>query len=122
VGLQLLHFLLYVGLNTSVNGDAEKISNLFQVILSNGFPKLRICTAVGIGTFVSSKTWKGSPALRSLHLDMETSHDYEQLLSTCPHLHHFTSDGLAWANQRTGMIFFSLKYHTRVCTPVNKLV
>ena len=71
------------------------VRHLFEVILSNGFSRLRICTAVGIGTLAASGTWSGSPVLRILHLDMETTHDYEQLRSACPNLRRFTSFGLS---------------------------
>ncbi len=89
-----------------MNSGTNVINKLFAVILSNGFPRLRICTAVGIGTVDSSEKWTGSPALRTLHLDMKTAHDYEQLLYACPNLRRFTSFGKSWVDRSKGTVFF----------------
>ncbi len=78
-----------------MNDDTKTISNLLEVILSNGFPRLRTCTAVDIPLLSSSETWSGSPALRFLHLDMKEANDYQQLLSICPNLRRFTSNSPA---------------------------
>ena len=74
---------------------------LFQVIFSNGFPRLRLCTAVGITPLVARDTWSSSPALRFLHLDMQTREDYERLFYVCPNLRRFTSYGPGW----TGSVY-----------------
>ncbi len=89
----------------SSNDNTQTIHDLIQVILSNGFPRLRTCIVVRIGTVVSSETWTGSVALRYLHLDMKTAEDYEQLRSVCPNLRRFTSFGSPWINLSPGTIF-----------------
>jgi len=71
------------------------LNNLFQVILSNGFPRLRICTTAGIESLESSETWTGSPILRVLVLDVRTPLAYEKLRSVCPNLRHFKSHSLS---------------------------
>ncbi len=78
------------------------MKDLFQIILSNGFPQLRLCTAVGIAPLKANDTWSPSPALRSLHLDMKTANDYEQLIHICPNLRRFTSYGRAWVDPLNG--------------------
>jgi len=91
--------------------DVENtIKKLFKVILSNGFPRLKICTAVDIGTLDSSEIWTGSPALRILHLDMKTTHDYTKVHNACPNLRRFTSFGSQWIDPRIGTVLkFSCK-------------
>ncbi|CAF0752962.1 unnamed protein product [Adineta steineri] len=79
--LEILHIK---ALRTTLNDRMEAISDLFQVILSNGFPQLRICTALDIGTVPFSDTWIGSSSLQMLNLKMETDQDYEKLLLKLP--------------------------------------
>lgn len=102
--------MLYVGSDTTAN---EIVSGLFEVILSNGFPQLRICTGVNIKTLVSSNKWKESPALLTLHLDMETVNDYEQLLSACPRLRRFTSYQRSWVDLPKSKV--SYFFHKNTC-------
>jgi hypothetical protein len=97
--------LLYVGLHKTVNSNRETINNLFQIILSNGFPRLRICTALDIGTLSFSNTWTGSPALRTLNLVMKTKSDYDQLHSICPHLHRLTTHNSSIDDTQIGTSF-----------------
>jgi hypothetical protein len=105
--------LLYLELNTTPNMNMETINNLFQVILSNDFPRLRMCTAVRIGALVQNGRWTGSDALRSLHLDIETRDDYEKLRSICPHLKRFTSFGPYWIHPPIGTFYWEtlIKMH-----------
>ncbi|CAF4259499.1 unnamed protein product, partial [Adineta steineri] len=79
--LQIIHIK---GLHTTLNGGTETISDLFQVILSNSFPELQICTALDIGTVPFSDTWTGSSSLQMLNLKMETDQDFKKLLSKLP--------------------------------------
>jgi hypothetical protein len=72
--------------NNSPINKRQSANDLFQVILSNGFPRLRICIAVGIGSLNSSETWTQSPSLRHLVLDPQVSHVCEQILAVCPNL------------------------------------
>ncbi len=81
------------------------MDNLFQVILSNGFPRLRICAAVGIGSLNSSETWTTSPALRRLKLDPQVSYVHEQILAVCPNLRPFKRH--PQIESPISMIFFS---------------
>ncbi len=102
----IFHFS--IGLHPTVNKNIESINNLFQVILSNGFPRLRIFTAISIPLLDSSDTWTGSPVLRALHLNMKTAYDYEKLLSVCPNLRRFTSNSTSWINLTKGTFTFLL--------------
>ncbi len=86
--------------------NLKEINDLFQLILSNGFPRLRLCTAVGIAPLATSDTWSRSPALRSLHLDMKSAYNYEQIFYLCPNLRRFTSYGYAWIDPQIGKVFF----------------
>ncbi|CAF1173093.1 unnamed protein product [Adineta steineri] len=79
--LQIIHIK---ALHTTLNDSMETISDLFQVILSNGFPELQICTALDIGTVPFSDTWTGSSSLQMLNLKMETDQDCKKLLSKLP--------------------------------------
>jgi hypothetical protein len=91
-----------------MNGDTETINNLFQVILSNGFPRLRICLAFDIGALSFNNTWIGSPVLHTLNLNMKTTYDYEQLRSVCPHLRRLTTYESSVIDPITGIIFLFL--------------
>ncbi len=80
------------------------MNKLFQVILSNGFPHLRICTTSDIGgSMASSETWTGSSSLRALNLNMATSADAEQLQSICPLLRRLTTYESTMGNPKTGI-------------------
>ena len=96
--LEILH--LYVGEGSSA------VQQLLSVILSNGFPRLRTCTAVGVGTLTVNKQWSGSPALSSLYVEMQTAHDYEQLRSLCPRLPPLTSLKLSRIHPLKGIVDF----------------
>ena len=98
-----------MGSTTYATHATDTMQHLFEVILSNGFSQLRICTAVGIGTLVTSKTWSGSPVLRILHLDMETAHDYKQVHTVCPNLRRFTSFGYSSIHplKGKGIVYFT---------------
>ncbi|CAF4019717.1 unnamed protein product [Rotaria sordida] len=87
--LEILH--IYDMLCSSSKDNSRPIIDLLEVILSNGFPQLRVCTAIRIGTLSFSKRWKGSPSLHSLCLGMKTEHDQEQLRSACPNLRRFVN-------------------------------
>jgi hypothetical protein len=86
-----LHCFLFVGLHTTSNEDTKIISDLFQVILSNGFPRLRICTALDIGSVAFSDTWTGSPLLHTLNLKMQTDQDEEKLRSKFSYMRQLTT-------------------------------
>ena len=64
--------------NTRINVN-KSLNDLFQIILSNGFSRLRIFTAVGIEPLDPNKTWTGSSSLHLLLLDGQTSLIYERL-------------------------------------------
>jgi ubiquitin-protein ligase len=81
--------------SNSVTDERKTLKNLFEVILSNGFPRLRICTAAGIESLDESETWTGSPSLRILILDVRTPVAYEKLGSVCPNLRQFKSHSLS---------------------------
>ena len=83
------------------------MSNLFRMILSNGFPRLRICTAVGIIPLTSSEAWTGSPALQYLHLDVQPQLDQERLRAVCPGLRRFTDTQSLLSNSPMRMVLFS---------------
>lgn len=63
----------------SVTEKAKTINDLFEIVLSNSFPLLRICTAVGIEPLDLNEKWTGSPSIRHLILDGQTSVVYEKL-------------------------------------------
>ncbi len=67
--------------------------NLLQVLLSNGFPRLRICTTFDIGFSTTfSDTWTGSPTLHTLNLTIRDPVHQEKLRSLCPRLRRLTTD------------------------------
>jgi hypothetical protein len=85
------HCFLFVGLHTTSNDDTKTKSDLFQVILSNGFPRLRICTALDIGAVAFSDTWTGSPLLHTLNLKMQKDEDDEKLRSKFSYMRQLTT-------------------------------
>ncbi len=82
----------------TVNDYNETIDILFQVILSNGFSRLQICTTVGILPLVSSETWTKSSAL---HLNMKD-------LFACPNLRRFISSSSSYIDPIKDTIVISL--------------
>jgi ubiquitin-protein ligase len=78
--------------------ERKSLNDLFEVILSNGFLRLRICTAAGIESLYWSETWTGSSTLRILILDVRTPIAYEKLHSVCPNLRQFKSHSLSLPN------------------------
>lgn len=97
----------HTAFHTAIVENQQAINDLFQVILSNGFPRLRICTAARIGTFAFDETWTGSPTLRTLQLDVTTDAS-QLLLSMCPNLRRFASITMLRISSPTGnTIFFS---------------
>ncbi|CAF1539942.1 unnamed protein product [Adineta ricciae] len=76
---------------SAANARERIISDLFKIIFSNRFPRLRICTATQIGILVSKPEWTKSPALLYLQLDSATAHVRDQIYSTCPNLRSFKS-------------------------------
>jgi hypothetical protein len=66
--------------------------NLLQVLLSNGFPRLRICKVFDTGLVGFDNTWTGSPTLHTLNLYMRNPVYHEQIRSICPRLHRLTTD------------------------------
>ena len=84
--------ILYVGFHKTMTSSHETINNLLQIIFTNGFPRLEICTIFDIGlVVVFSEIWTGSPSLRFVNLYMPHSHHREQLRSICPRLRRLTS-------------------------------
>ncbi|CAF1264692.1 unnamed protein product [Adineta ricciae] len=100
--LETLH--LYAVFHTPDQSNGRTVNDLFQVILSNGFPQLRTCTAVRLGDFEYNETWTGSPTLCHLHLNMKTADDHQKLLLLCPNLKSFTGAGSTLINllKKTG--------------------
>ncbi len=86
-----MKFLCLVKSGGSLVNKRKSLGDLFQVILSNGFPRLRICTATGIGSLDSNEIWTGSPALRHLILDVRTPLAYDKIRSVCSNLRQFQS-------------------------------
>jgi hypothetical protein len=83
-------------LSNIVNGSSviEKsttINDLFDIILCDGFPQLRTCTAVGIEPLKINEMWTGSSVIRHLILDGQTTLIYGILDSLCPNLHRSSS-------------------------------
>ena len=63
------------------------MNDLFAIILSNGFPCLRICTATGIGVLEANENWTGSSTIRLLILDGQVPTVDEIIAGLCPNLH-----------------------------------
>ncbi len=102
-----LFFFSYVVDSHSRSNGTRSLIDLFQVILSNDFPRLRICTTAGIEFLDSNEAWTGSPAIRCLILNVRTVVAYEQILFLCPNLRRFNSDShLPIDLKIEGMIFF----------------
>jgi hypothetical protein len=90
------------------SSETRSINDLFQVILSNGFPRLRICTAIGIEPIDLNEAWTGSPTLRILIWNLRTSLACQQVVSLCPNLRQFKSASYLRINPSRGTIFFPL--------------
>ncbi len=73
-------------------------NNLLQVLLSNGFPRLRICKVFDIGDVRFSDTWTGSSTLHTLNLFLSGNFfikdptPQELILSICPRLRQLTTN------------------------------
>ncbi len=67
-------------------------NKFLHVLLSNSFPRLRICTMFDIGVVTCSDTWMGSSTLQTLNLPMKNPLDQGKLRSLCPRLRRLTTD------------------------------
>ncbi len=101
-----LNTFLYLVYHASLINKVNTISNLFQVILSNGFPRLRICRAIGIGSLDSNQIWTGSQSLHFLLLDGQTPLIYGLILSVCPNLRLAKSISGAQIGQPIGITLY----------------
>ena len=72
------------------------------MILSNGFPQLRVCTVVGFDSLTPNSIWRGCPSLRILILDLRVPFDEEQIRSLCPNLRQYNRHSPWPLNPRTG--------------------
>jgi hypothetical protein len=84
--------MFYVGFHRTVTNKTTIKDNVLQVLLSNGFPRLRIYKAFDIGFVGFNNTWTGSDTLHTLNLFMRNTVDQEKLRSICPRLHRLTTD------------------------------
>lgn len=113
----LIKHILYVGFHKTITNSHETINNLLQIIFTNGFPRLEICTIFDIGiVVVFNDTWTGSPSLRNVNLYMPHSHHREKLRAICPRLRRLTSYRLSTNDPLQGnsyiIIIFESKQQT----------
>ena len=89
--------MLYVGFHGTVTDRKQTEENFLQVLLSNVFPQLRICTILDMGFFSINfnNVWTGSATLRTLNLRMTTLDGPEKLRSLCPRLRRLTTNRLS---------------------------
>ncbi|CAF1491463.1 unnamed protein product [Adineta steineri] len=85
--LEILH--IYGVSDVSSVDIVRTINDLFEVILSNGFSRLRICTAAQVGSLESNHKWKRAPTIQYLQLDKTTAHVRDEIYSACPNLRPF---------------------------------
>lgn len=69
--------------------DTIEVDDLFQMILSNKFPRLWLCTVLGVEPLIENTKWTLSPSIRFLYVEMKAVQDYERLFHTCPNLRWF---------------------------------
>ena len=69
----------------------ERVNNLLQILLSNGFPRLQICIMFDTGIVSFQETWTGSSSLHTLNLFIPHPVHREQLRSICPQLCRLTN-------------------------------
>lgn len=93
--------------------DVIEVHDLFELIFNNAFPRLRLCTALGVVPLTASVTWSLSPSLRFLYVPMKTAEDYERLPYICPNLQLFPSCKNRFVdplNRKTSFVFLLIKY------------
>lgn len=83
----------------------ETRNALFQVIFSNGFPRLRICSVFSVGTTTFNDTWTGATALSTVNLCLGTTPDCERLRSICPNLRRLTTYNFSITHILRGILF-----------------
>ncbi len=105
--LEILHIDASKSKN-SLSDQTKSQNDLFQLVLSNGFPRLRICTVIGIEALNPNETWTGSPALRVFILTARTPLPYDQIRSLCPNLRQFKRASNLQTDLPIGMILFYL--------------
>ncbi len=84
--------MFYVGFHRTVTNNESIKENLLQVLLSNGFSRLRICKVFDLGPASFSDTWTGSPTLHTLNLSLWDGVHQGQIHSLCPQLRQLTTD------------------------------
>lgn len=93
----------------------RSLDDLFQVILSNGFPRLRICTAVGFDSLSPNNTWSGSPSLRVFILDLRTPFDDGHIRSLCPNLRDYEPSHQCTLDFDLGMMMSFFVSYISIC-------
>jgi hypothetical protein len=110
----ILSKILYVGFHKTMTNSHETINNLLQIIFTNGFPRLEICTIFGIGlVVVFNNTWTGSPSLRIVNLYMPHPYHREQLRTICPQLRRLTSYRLSTNDPLQGNSFIIIIFKSK---------
>lgn len=99
----------------SSSDKTETIKDFFQVILSNGFSRLRICTAVGVETLELNEAWTKSPSLRLLFVEKQVPLVDERFRFVCPNLRSLKSNSTAISLSNNSI------RNRRICTEFMKL-
>ena len=62
-----------------------------EILLSNGFSRLRVCTILDVGTISFNEKWTGTPSLKILNIAMATNEDKVKLQAMFPYVRHLTT-------------------------------
>jgi hypothetical protein len=108
--------LFSLGPQTLSPHKAIEVDHLFKMIFNNGFPRLWLCTAVGVAALNASAAWSSAPSLRFLYVPMKSVKDYDRLACTCPNLRWIPSSEIVSVdpiNRKTSLFLLSIKKYLR---------
>ena len=110
--LEMLRIYVFFGPQTLSSEDAVEVDDLFEMIFNNAFPRLWLCTAVGVVPLNTSNTWSTSPSLRFIYVPMKCEHDYARIASICPDRRWIPSCKNSRVDplNRIGVLFFIFVY------------
>ncbi|CAF1341176.1 unnamed protein product [Adineta ricciae] len=86
--LEILHITDFDG---TQEDKLKVISDLLEILLSNGFSRLRICKILDIGAVSFNEKWTGTPSLKILNVAMATKEDKVKFQARFRYVRHLTT-------------------------------
>ncbi|CAF1289680.1 unnamed protein product [Adineta ricciae] len=104
--LEILHITDFDG---TQEDKLKVISDLLEILLSNGFSRLRICTILDIGTVPFNEKWTGTPSLKILNVAMATNEDKVKFQARFRYVRHLTTQEYSFVPDSASPVLLNRK-------------